>query len=79
VEHSESEADLLPKKYKVCDFDPSVLIEFYRSKDSETVFVRRMRPLQMKDAYMQFLEHLSDNFDDDLLQDALDLLDCIRL
>ena len=38
---------------------------------------KKMRPLLLREQYMSFLLHLNEDFDDDLLMDALKILDCI--
>ena len=37
--------------------------------------IRKIRPVEIKHLYMNFLLHINDDFDDDLLSDALTLLD----
>jgi hypothetical protein len=37
--------------------------------------VKEVAPIVLKDAYMNMLLHLNEDFDDDLLMDAIELLE----
>ena len=58
--------------FQVCDYDPSILIESIGQN-----IVRKWRMFEVKEQYMQMILHLNEDFDDDLLLDVLNLLDCI--
>ena len=38
---------------------------------SEQVNIKKIKPFHVKDVYMSFLLHLNEDFDDDLLLDAI--------
>ena len=57
-------------------FDPAILSSQSFNTDKTKVTVKRERVLHMKEIYMQMLEHLWDNFDDDLLLDCINMLVC---
>jgi hypothetical protein len=46
----------------------------YANGDVREMLVRVRRMMVKKEVYLQFLLHLNEDFDDDLLQDALELL-----
>ena len=69
--------DSIVTKGEVYPFNPHVLVEYVWDKETNKVGVRKVHPYRLKDIYMHYLEHLNDNFDDDLLSDALDLIGCL--
>jgi hypothetical protein len=58
----------------VSDLDPSLLVESIQVKKDETLAITLRKPIELQDAYMMFLLHLNEDFDDDLLLEAVDLL-----
>ena len=59
----------------VCQHNPKILLECYRSADSSFLNIRKYKTtLRLKDEYLMFLLHLNEDFDDDLLQDTINLL-----
>ena len=53
------------------DYEYSVLREGKYYKEGNMLVVVTSRPMEVKDAYMMFMLHLNQDFDDDLLLDAL--------
>jgi hypothetical protein len=63
-------------KYFVPGFDSCTLIEGeYENGDVQEFTVMTKKILDPKEISLHFLLHINDDFDDDLLQDAIDLLD----
>ena len=61
------------------DFDSSSFIDqmsFRPEKGNKLVKLRKTRPFLLKEVYMLFMLYLNEDFDDDLLLDAMDILDC---
>ena len=58
-----------------CQHNNSLLIEWLRPKSEKgDIIVKRTAFHNMRDEYLGWLLALNDNFDDDLLQDAMWLL-----
>ena len=57
-----------------CQYDPSLLVEWWKQNNVEEVRVKKTRSISMRSMFMHFLLCLNQDFDDDLLQDALKLL-----
>ena len=49
------------------------MVDWYQ-KNSNIVYVNKLRVLEMKDIFMNMLLHLNEDFDDDLLLDAINVL-----
>jgi hypothetical protein len=63
----------------VSNIDPYLTIECVQDADNvenDCLLVLKTSLLPLKARYMQFLLHCNKNFDDDLLQDSLELLGC---
>ena len=56
--------------------DTSVLVENTFDRENGSLIVRKWRPAGRNEVCLHFLLFLNDEFDDDLLLDALKLLDC---
>ena len=57
--------------------NPSVLFEHYPNEEESTITVITIEFFTMKDKLMHLLLGLNEDFDDDLLLDALDVIDCL--
>jgi hypothetical protein len=62
----------------VAGLDSSVLIESIQSENRDSLTITTRKPIPLKNAYMLMLLHLNEDFDDDLLLEACDLLDCLQ-
>ena len=59
----------------ICQHNPKILFEWYNQYNgSSLLLLRKTTSWTMKDEYLMSLIHLEDDFDDDLLQDAMNLL-----
>ena len=52
-------------------------MEYSVGTKKDRVKIKRVKVFPLKDQYMTFLLHLNEDFDDDLLLDSLDVLDCL--
>ena len=69
-----------------CPYDGMMMMNFYKSRIrrtignktivSRTIKIKRLKIFTIKDAYMQMLLHLNEDFDDDLLLEAINCLNC---
>ena len=57
-----------------CQFDPNTLVVKAYDKAMCRLTVRTIKPFRLKEVYLQLMLHLNEDFDDDLLIDALRLL-----
>jgi hypothetical protein len=63
--------------FQLCGHDSAILVEWFHAEDSFKVVVRRTMPklnFEMKEEYLHILLHIYEDFDDDLLQEAIELL-----
>jgi hypothetical protein len=51
------------------------LLAEYPPGDVSEIFIRYCKVISLKDVYLRFMLKLNENFDDDLLQEAIELLD----
>ena len=51
-----------------------MMVDWYKKKNSDIVYVKKLRVFEMKDIFMNMLLHLNEDFDDDLLLDAINVL-----
>ena len=71
--HEISEINIVPNGLKVCGHDPTLLLNWFFL--DQLLFVRMIKgKLSLKNAYMLMLLYLNEDFDDDLLLDAILLL-----
>lgn len=68
---------MLQNKKVGCDYDPNIFSCNYLDQTNRTAIVNVYKVVVMKEIYMHLLEHLNEDFDDDLFYDALGALDCI--
>ena len=63
-------------KSQVCWYNPKLFIVWYQKgkEEEHTIVIKTTRPCYFKENYLQCLLHLNEDFDDDLLQDAMILL-----
>ena len=61
------------RKYWIDDLDPYNFVEM-ETKSSQ-LELRKRRPFLLREVHMSLLLHLNEDFDDDLLLDAMRLLD----
>ena len=57
--------------------NPSVLFEHYLNEEDKTITIITLEFFTKKDKFMHLLLGINEDFDDDLLLDALDLIDCL--
>ena len=69
-----SHPDRSLEKYSL---NPSVLFYHYLNEEDRTITVITLDLFAMKDKLMHLLLALNEDFDDDILLDALDLIDCL--
>jgi hypothetical protein len=60
----------------VSNTDANALLEISNDKQSNHVTVRKVKLLPKKDIYMHSLLWINEDFDDDLLIETLELLNC---
>ena len=59
----------------VCQHHPAMLFECYsQHPENNLLIVRKTTSWSRKDSYLMWLLHLNEDFDDDLLQEAMSLL-----
>ena len=61
-------------KIYICQHSPLILVEWFNPSSDNCTLAIRKTVYCLKDHYLQWLLHLNDNFDDDLLLDCLKLL-----
>ena len=60
---------------QICQYNPSIFVEWCNTKNQElNLRVKTTYKFIVKDILLHFLLELNEDFDDDLLQDALQLL-----
>ena len=57
-------------------FDPDFFLEAQLKLDPKKLHIKKMSVFLLRDRYMSFLLHLNEDFDDDLLFDSLEVLNC---
>ena len=57
---------------KTCTFDDEQMLETSIGKDE--IVLRKIYAVEMNQVYLHYLLHLNDDFDDDLLSDAIKVL-----
>jgi len=73
---------LTPSSY--CNFfisgsdSSNLIMAEYDNGDVKDIHVTNRRMTQMKEIAVHFMLHINEDFDDDLLQDGLELLDLIE-
>ena len=67
----------IQRKYSDSPIDPAILVKSSLRRGKNVAKVIQIKPFRLKECEMSFLLHLNEDFDDDLLLDALDLIDCI--
>ena len=71
----EIEAGAFQYHSKMVQYDPSAFLEWFNPNKEEFLLkVRVTKNINLKDGIFQFLLHLNEDFDDDLLQDSMELL-----
>ena len=63
--------------FRVDHFNFEEYQEVFLDYTSKTFHIKRTSVFLLRDRYMSFLLHLNEDFDDDLLLDSLDVLDCL--
>ena len=59
----------------ICQHDPSKMVEWYdKIEVDKSILVITAEECSLKENYIRFLLHLNEDFDDDLLQDSLEIL-----
>ena len=53
-----------------------ILKPFRKSGEEVKGIIRKMVFIRLKDIYMSFLDHINQDFDDDLLFDVISMLPC---
>ena len=74
--HEEEEKNKRLIEIRADPFDPEFYLEAQHDLDQMILLIKRSVFL-LKERYMSFLLHLNEDFDDDLLLDSLDVLDCL--
>ena len=77
TEKTEFEIDIKNWRYhslRNCDHSPSTLVAISQDILKKTIKLRIIECFRIKDKYMHLLLHLNEDFDDDLLSDALNVL-----
>ena len=59
-----------------CPYDGMMMMSYWAKKASRIIEMKSIKFFAIKDAYMQMLLHLNEDFDDDLLLDAINGLNC---
>ena len=78
VQYTQIKRKQVHRQYEVDHFSSCSFIELETRNDEQDgsiVEVRRRRTFLLRDAYMSFLLHLNEDFDDDLLLETVVLLD----
>ena len=73
---SETEVGVTQSDY-TCDYDPGLLLDKADSLIRKTTKLSMLRWIEVKDFYMHMLLYINEDFDDDLLMETLEALDCI--
>ena len=69
------EEDSTPTHVNNCTHNSSILLEWCNENhDNANIVVRTTKILEFKNEFLHFLLHLNEDFDDDLLQQAMQLL-----
>ena len=56
------------------EHSPELMVDWYKKRKSDIVYVNKLRVFEMKDIFMNMLLHMNEDFDDDLLLDAINVL-----
>ena len=60
-------------------FDPNLVAQYETDQAKRVVGIKKLMIFGKKDFFLHFLLHLNEDFDDDLLFDAITLLDWTKL
>ena len=56
-------------------FDPNLVVQYSTDRAKRVVGIKSLMIFGKKDIFLHFLLHLNEDFDDDLLLDAITILD----
>ena len=62
------------KTQQFCNYDPDILLFRKVDNKEKITTLTEKRYIEIKDTYLLMFLHINDNFDDDLLMDAIDIL-----